>query len=114
MDEFLSISLADRLEALQAFAGAPAAFWKDLAATAAAAVEGRAGAVFVRSTPASPWQCIGISPQEPAGERQQALRMLPLAVATDCDNAGGRISEPVLSDPDLRVLAVWTPLPGGD
>lgn len=112
MSEFIAESLGQRLESLQKFSGAPSAFWLELAATAATAVQGRIGAVYVRTTAGSPWQCIGISPNEPVAERQQALQLCPLKVAELCDQAGGRLNQPSLSDPGMQLLAVVTPLPG--
>lgn len=114
MSEYLAESLGVRLEALQKFSGAPAAFWQELSATAAGAVAGRIGAVFVRTTAGSPWQCIGISPGEPVAERQQALRLCPVQVADLCEKAGGRLNQSCPADPGMQLLAVVTPLPGSD
>ncbi len=114
MSEFISEPLGQRLEALQKFSGAPASFWLELSGTAASSVNGRVGAVFVRTTAGSPWQCIGISPNEPLAERQQALQLCPLQVADLCEKAGGRLSQSSPADPGMQLLAVLTPLPGSD
>ncbi len=114
MSDFISEPLGQRLEALQKFSGVPASFWLELSGTAAAAVNGRAGAVFVRTTAGTPWQCIGISPNEPVAERQQALQLCPVQIAEVCEKAGGRLNQSSPADPGMQLLAVLTPLPGSD
>lgn len=114
MSDVIYEPLAPQLESLQKFSGAPAAFWLELSGTAAHAVAGRIGAVFVRSTAGSPWQCIGISPNEPLAERQQSLRLCPVQIADLCEKAGGRLQQSSPADPGMQLLAVLLPLPGSD
>ncbi len=113
MSDFISVNLGQRLEALQNYSGAPNAFWLELAGTAAGAVEARVGAVFMTPSNTKAWKCIGISPNEPVSERQQALRLCPVSVAESCDQNGGRLSEAAAVDDTMQVLAVKVPLPGG-
>jgi len=77
-------------------------------------VEARAGAVFVRTTAGTPWQCIGVSPNEPLAERQQALRLCPVHLAESCEQAMGRLNQSAPADPSMQALAVAMPLPGSD
>lgn len=114
MSEYISIPLRQQLEDLQGFAGTPAAFWQELAGTAAGAVQARVGAVFVRQTAGTPWQCIGISPAEPSAERQQAMQLCPLSVAEQCEKAEGRLVDASPGDASMQLLAVMIPLPGSD
>jgi multidrug resistance efflux pump len=114
MSEYVFQSLSHRLEELQKYAGPPASFWLELSGTAATAVSARVGAVFVRTTAGTPWQCIGISPNEPVSERQQALQLCPVQTAKLCEEAGGRLNQSSPADPAMQLLAVMTPLPGSD
>ncbi len=59
--------------------GVPSAFWLELSATAATAVQGRIGAVYVRTTAGSPRQHRNL-PNEPLAERAKALQLCPLKV----------------------------------
>lgn len=114
MSDFISVPLREQLEGLQSFSGAPAAFWQELAGTAASAVQARVGGVFVRQTAGTPWQCIGISPAEPPAERQQAMQLCPLSVAAACEQAEGRLADVSPGDASMQLLAVMIPLPGSD